>query len=92
MNEFMQKLKDFVDGKVFPFTIIIRDPLGNSFISAPLGTFLPPELDKNLTLSDFERSWEEVKLSLFSSFADIFIISFHHCHSNINMYRTKSLD
>ncbi len=83
MNEFMQKLKDFVDGKVFPFTIIIRDPLG---------TFLPPELDKNLTLSDFERSWEEVKLSLFSSFADIFIISFHHCHSNINMYRTKSLD
>lgn len=60
MDDFIEKLKACVDGKMFPFTMIIRDPLGNSFISSPLGTFLPPELDKNLTLTDFERSWEEV--------------------------------
>ena len=59
MDDFIEKLKACVDGKMFPFTMIIRDPLGNSFISSPLGTFLPPELDKNLTLTDFERSWEE---------------------------------
>ena len=29
----MAKLDDYVEGRVFPFTIELRDPLGNSFIA-----------------------------------------------------------
>jgi C4-type Zn-finger protein len=50
---FLGKLEDFAKGVVLPFTLIVRDPLGNSFISAPLGSFLPPEMDKNITMTDF---------------------------------------
>jgi hypothetical protein len=39
---------------------VIRDPLGNSFISARLGSFLPPEMDPNLKVEDFKRTWDEV--------------------------------
>jgi len=56
---FLDNLDRYSKGLDFPFTIILRDPLGNSFISAPLGSFLPPELDKNLTINDFERNFEE---------------------------------
>ena len=34
--------------------------VGNSFISAPLGTFLPVAEDSALTITDFERTEEEV--------------------------------
>ncbi len=60
-TQFLDELGQYAAGKVFPFTLIIRDPLGNSFISAPLGTFLPPEADVNLQVVDFERSFEEVR-------------------------------
>jgi hypothetical protein len=56
---FLGKLEDFAKGVVLPFTLIVRDPLGNSFISAPLGSFLPPEMDKNITMTDFVRSFED---------------------------------
>ena len=56
---FLSKLESFSKGEIIPFTLILRDPLGNSFISAPLGSFLPPEMDTNLTMMDFERSWDE---------------------------------
>ena len=56
---FLSKLQAFSKGEIIPFTLILRDPLGNSFISAPLGSFLPPEMDTNLTMIDFERSWDE---------------------------------
>ena len=56
---FLDKLEAFGNGSSFPFTLILRDPLGNSFVSAPLGSFLPPESDFNITMVDFERSYEE---------------------------------
>ena len=56
---FLRRLKEFGDGENLPFTLILRDPLGNSFISAPLGSFLPPESDFNIKMEDFERSFEE---------------------------------
>jgi zinc finger protein len=56
---FLDKLQSYGRGEELPFTLEIRDPLGNSFISAPLGTFLPPEADANLHIVDFERSFEE---------------------------------
>lgn len=58
-HEFTAKLQELIAGKRFPFQLVLRDPLGNSFISAPLGSFLPPELDQNLRMVDFERSFEE---------------------------------
>lgn len=57
--EFMGQLLEYARGEKFPFTLILRDPLGNSFVSAPLGSSLAPEEDPNLTLTDFERSYDE---------------------------------
>ena len=56
---FMERLKDLSEGKVYPFTVKIKDALGNSFISGPLGSHLPPESDPNLEMVDYERSEEE---------------------------------
>lgn len=58
---FLEKLKTFSSGAVecFPFTLVLRDPLGNSFISAPLGSFLPPEADEGLAVIDFTRTYDE---------------------------------
>lgn len=56
---FLTRLESFAKGEHFPFTLILRDPLGNSFISAQLGSSTPPEADTNLTLVDFERSYDE---------------------------------
>eukprot|EP01040_Poterioochromonas_malhamensis_P010219 gene10221-11116_t len=58
-NDFLKELSNYAFGRKFPFTLILRDPLGNSFISAPLGTFLPPEADKNLELKDYVRTHDE---------------------------------
>lgn len=57
---FIERLKGLTKGESFPFTVVLRDPLGNSFISAPLGSSLPPEMDANLTMTDFERTFDEV--------------------------------
>jgi len=32
-RDFMGRLDDFVEGRQFPFTLELHDPLGNSFIS-----------------------------------------------------------
>eukprot|EP01039_Chlorochromonas_danica_P000423 gene423-457_t len=56
---FLDRLDKFSKGQELPFTICLRDPLGNSFISAPLGSSLPPEMDSNLTIVDYTRSFEE---------------------------------
>ncbi len=56
---YLQKMLAYAEGREYPVTLIVRDPLGNSFISAPLGSFLPPESDKNIDLEDYERTWDE---------------------------------
>lgn len=57
--EFLRRLKNMCDGTELPFTLIIRDPLGNSFISSAMGVYLPPEMDTALVCEDFTRSWQE---------------------------------
>jgi zinc finger protein len=57
---FLSQLQSLAAGGRLPFTLILRDPLGNSFISAPIGSFLPPEMDTNIEIIDFQRSFEEV--------------------------------
>ena len=61
MKEFLSALSACARGERLPFTLVLRDPLGNSFVSAPLGSFLPPEADSALTFEDFDRSFEEVR-------------------------------
>jgi zinc finger protein len=61
-GDFIDRLKQFAKGEVFPFSVQLRDPLGNSFISSQLGSSTPPEMDQALTMVDFERSFEEVRL------------------------------
>jgi len=39
-------LKNLLDGQNFPFTFVVDDPSGNSFIKNPNA----PEIDKNLTI------------------------------------------
>ena len=58
-DAFTKRLQAVANGEYFPFTLIIRDPLGNSFVSTRLGSTIPPELDPNLKMRDFERTWEE---------------------------------
>jgi len=57
---FLDKLEQLADGNIFPFNLIIRDPLGNSFVSPQIGSSLPPETDPQLHMEDFVRSFEEV--------------------------------
>ena len=57
--DFLKKLDDVIEGNTFPFHMIIRDPLGNSFISSEMGAVVPPEMDKALTTEDFIRTWQE---------------------------------
>lgn len=56
---FLDKLLTYSKGEHMPFTVVIRDPLGNSFISAPLGSFLAVEDDEPLSVMDFVRTESE---------------------------------
>jgi hypothetical protein len=56
---FLRKLDAMSKGQILPFTLVIRDPMGNSFISAVYRNFLPPELDTALKFEDFVRTFEE---------------------------------
>lgn len=56
---FCNKLKQVIQGQLLPFTLIIRDPLGNSFVGPRINNDVPPEVDPNLKLEDFQRTWEE---------------------------------
>jgi C4-type Zn-finger protein len=38
-SEMLDKLRGLYLGQGFPFTLLIRDPLGNSFISAHIGVY-----------------------------------------------------
>lgn len=53
----MEKVKLYIDGKLFPLTIKIRDPSGNSNIKNPFA----PRLDKQMEISYFRRTLEELK-------------------------------
>jgi zinc finger protein len=55
-RSFMAQLDEYVEGKVLPFTIELRDPLGNSFIAF---RGLSPEADGALTTESYQRSWDE---------------------------------
>lgn len=54
MEKFIRSLNDIIDGKK-PFTLIIHDPIGASWIYSKL----KPEPDPQITIKHYERSVEE---------------------------------
>ena len=57
IGEFLDKVKVYMEGKHFPLTIKLRDPSGNSNIKNPFA----PSLDKNMEISYFRRTLEELQ-------------------------------
>ena len=49
-KDFLQRLDDVIDGKV-AFTIILKDPTGNSWVYSPLA----PKPDPQIDIVDYER-------------------------------------
>jgi zinc finger protein len=57
LEVFLAKVKEYLSGEKFPLTIKIRDPSGNSIIKNPFA----PKVDKNMEITHFERSMEELE-------------------------------
>jgi zinc finger protein len=52
LDEFIAKLQDYADAKVLPFTFLLIDPSGNSFIQNPNA----PKVDPSLKEDKFMRT------------------------------------
>lgn len=55
IDEYIQKLQEYIDGKRFPFTLILEDPSGNSFVQNPNA----PNKDNYMTTELFARKYED---------------------------------
>lgn len=73
-TQFLEKLKDCVDGKSFPFTLVISDPLSNSFVGpVPRDAIALSKqverdgnndcyeayVDKGMSIEEYERTYEQ---------------------------------
>lgn len=56
IDNFLNKLRDYASGKVFPFTFIIDDPSGNSHIKNPYA----PQADSMIKIQTYERTNEQL--------------------------------
>jgi zinc finger protein len=54
---FTQKLKALVDGTSFPFSWVIQDPSGNSYVQ----NLLAPQNDPKLQVKKYNRTVEELE-------------------------------
>ncbi|CAM9235745.1 unnamed protein product [Ascophyllum nodosum] len=54
---FMERFRALVAGEMLPFTLIVRDPVGNSFIGST--EHENPADDPNIEVERFERSFQE---------------------------------
>ncbi|KAL1921915.1 uncharacterized protein VTP21DRAFT_10557 [Calcarisporiella thermophila] len=55
MEEFLEKLRNIKFGEMLPITLILDDPLANSYIQ---NSFAPEE-DSNMKIGYYDRSWEQ---------------------------------
>lgn len=53
-NKFLDNLTQVADGKLMPVTLIIDDPLSNSYLQ----NLYAPDPDPEMTIEEYERSWE----------------------------------
>ncbi|CAB4431475.1 unnamed protein product [Rhizophagus irregularis] len=54
-QKFMDKLNSVISGEVLPVTLILDDPLDNSYLQNPYA----PDPDPNMTIEHYERTWEQ---------------------------------
>eukprot|EP00904_Undaria_pinnatifida_P009842 jgi/Undpi1/5989/HiC_scaffold_2.g01263.m1 len=54
---FLEKFRSLIEGETLPFTLVVRDPLGNSFVGS--AEHENPVDDPNITVEWFERTFEE---------------------------------
>ncbi|KAI9272275.1 ZPR1 zinc-finger domain-containing protein [Helicostylum pulchrum] len=52
---FLDNLTKVADGKLMPVTLIIDDPLSNSYLQ----NLYAPDPDPEMTIEDYDRSWDE---------------------------------
>jgi zinc finger protein len=52
---FLGKLKQVLDGELFPITLILNDPLANSHLQ----NLYAPDPDPNMTIEEYQRSYED---------------------------------
>ncbi|KAI8879516.1 zf-ZPR1-domain-containing protein [Backusella circina FSU 941] len=52
--EFLTNLKNVADGKMFPVTLIVDDPLSNSYVQ----NLYAPDADPEMKIEEYERDWE----------------------------------
>ncbi|KAI9496472.1 ZPR1 zinc-finger domain-containing protein [Zychaea mexicana] len=53
-NEFLEKLSEVADGKRIPVTLILNDPLSNSYLQ----NLYAPDDDPEMTIESYDRDWE----------------------------------
>ncbi|GBC08465.1 hypothetical protein RclHR1_08130008 [Rhizophagus clarus] len=54
-QKFMDKLNSVISGEVLPVTLILDDPLANSYLQNPYA----PDPDPNMATEHYERTWEQ---------------------------------
>lgn len=54
---FVRRFKSVVEGRLFPFTLILRDPLANSFVGGL--PWVPLDEDPSISVQDYTRSYDE---------------------------------
>jgi zinc finger protein len=60
METWLDRVQTAIDGKIFPLTFILEDPLAAIYIQNPREHLPPPDnIDPQLTIEDYERTWEE---------------------------------
>ena len=58
IDAFLEKVDDYREGRKFPFTFMVTDPSGNSFVQNPDA----PKADPHVTKSNFMRTVEDYTL------------------------------
>ncbi|CAI2173071.1 2239_t:CDS:2 [Funneliformis geosporum] len=54
-QKFIDKLNKVMSGEALPITLILDDPLGNSYLQNPYA----PDSDPNMIIEQYERTWEQ---------------------------------
>lgn len=54
-TRFLEKLKSVIELTSPPYTVILDDPLANSYLQ----NLYAPDPDPNMTIEEYERSWEQ---------------------------------
>jgi zinc finger protein len=60
MGLWLQRLRDAIDGKCYPFTIVLDDPMAAIYVQNPRAHLPPPEnLDPQIVEENYVRTWEQ---------------------------------